>query len=63
MPNDIKAILSGVVLLVAAAFAYWEHAYGKPQLALFVMGFGIFAIIAMWVFPEAVSKSEVRSKS
>jgi membrane protein YdbS with pleckstrin-like domain len=53
VPNDVKAALSVVVLIVAIAFAYWEWAYGKPHLFWFVIGFAIFAVIAMWVFPEA----------
>ena len=53
MPNDVKAALSVVVLIVAIAFAYWEQAYGKPHLFWFVIGFGIFAVLAMWLFPEA----------
>jgi hypothetical protein len=63
MPNDIKAMLSVVVLLVAAGFAYWEHANGNGHLPMVVIVFGIFAVIAMWVFPEAISRSEVRSKT
>jgi hypothetical protein len=53
MPNDIKAILSVMVAIVAIAFAYWEDFNGKPDLFWFVIGFAIFAIAAMWVFPEA----------
>jgi hypothetical protein len=53
MPNDVKAALSVVVLIVAIAFAYWERAYGKPYLFWFVIGFAIFAVLAMWLFPEA----------
>jgi len=53
MPNDVKAILSVVTLIVAIGFAYWEEAAGRPELFWFVIGFAIFAVIAMWVFPEA----------
>jgi hypothetical protein len=61
VPNDIKAMLSVVVLAVAIAFAYWERAYGKPHLFWFVIGFAVFAVIAMWVFPEAVG-AKAKSK-
>ena len=62
MPNDVKAIVSLVTLLVAVGFAYWENANGKPQLFWFVIGFAIFAVLAMWVFPEAQGgKPESRS--
>jgi hypothetical protein len=53
MPSDVKAILSAVALMVAVAFAYWEDFNGKPHLFWFVIGFAVFAVIAMWVFPEA----------
>jgi hypothetical protein len=53
VPNDVKAILSVVALAVAVAFAYWEDFNGKPHLFWFVIGFAVFAVIAMWVFPEA----------
>jgi hypothetical protein len=58
MPSDVKAILSLVTLLVAIAFAYWELTSGNEHLFWFVIGFGIFAVIAMWVFPEAVGKGK-----
>jgi DMSO/TMAO reductase YedYZ heme-binding membrane subunit len=53
MPNDVKAILSVVTLIVAIGFAYWENANGKPHLFWLVIGFAVFAVLAMWVFPEA----------
>jgi hypothetical protein len=53
MPNDVKAILSVITLLVAAAVAYWERTIGNGGLAWLVLGFGVFAVAAMWVFPEA----------
>ena len=63
MPSDVKAILSLITLLVAVAFAYWEGASGNGHLFWFVVGFGIFAVIAMWVFPEAVGKKGGKAKS
>jgi hypothetical protein len=53
MPNDVKIAVSIVTLIVALAFAYWEDANGRPDLFWLVIGFSIFAVIAMWVFPEA----------
>ena len=53
MPNDVKIAVSIVTLMVALAFAYWEDANGRPDLFWLVIGFSIFAVIAMWVFPEA----------
>jgi hypothetical protein len=49
-------MLSVITVVVAVAFAYWERATGNGHLFWFVIGFGIFAVIAMWVFPEAVAK-------
>jgi len=63
MPSDVKAILSLVTLAVAIAFAYWESASGNGKLFWFVIGFGIFAVIAMWVFPEAVGKKGDKGKA
>ena len=57
MPSDVKAILSLITLMVAVAFAYWESASGNGHLFWLVIGFGVFAVIAMWVFPEAVGKN------
>ena len=62
MPSDVKGVLSLVTLVVAVAFAYWERAAGNDHLFWFVIGFGIFAVIAMWVFPEAVGKSGDKAK-
>ena len=53
MPNDVKVVVSILTLVVALAFAYWEDSSGRPDLFWLVIGFAIFAVIAMWVFPEA----------
>jgi hypothetical protein len=53
MPSDVKAIVSAVTLLVAIAFAYWENASGRPDLFWFVIAVAVFAVVSMWVFPEA----------
>jgi hypothetical protein len=63
MPSDVKAILSVIALAVAAAFAYWESSIGNGHLFWFVIGFGVFAVVAMWVFPEAVGKTDAKKKS
>ena len=62
MPSDVKAALSLITLLVAIAFAYWERTAGNAYLPWFVIGFGVFAVIAMWVFPEAVGKGSDKPK-
>ena len=55
MPNDVKAILSVVTLIVGLSYAFWERASGNPGLFWIVIGFAIFAVVAMWVFPEATA--------
>lgn len=57
MPYDIKAGLSVIALLVAAAIAWWEHSGGRADLAWVVGCTGVFMVAAMWIFPEAGVKS------
>jgi hypothetical protein len=60
MPNDVKAILSGVVLLVATILAYWSGSPIRHEFATYVMITAVLMVIAMWVFAEAVSKQAAR---
>lgn len=63
MPNDVKAIVSVVTLLAALGFAYWEATIGQSVPAWFVIGFAVFAVVAMWIFPEAgVKKGDMPPK-
>jgi hypothetical protein len=63
MPNDVKAIVSAVALVVAYIFARGEAANGKPHLYWFVIGLAVFAVVAMWIFPEAgVKKGDMPEK-
>jgi hypothetical protein len=62
MPSDVKAMLSAITLVVAIAVAYWESASGNGHLFWFVIGFGVFAVVAMWVFPEAVGRDVGQKK-
>lgn len=55
MPNDVKAILSVVTLLAGIGGAYWESSIGNGHLFWLVFGFAVFAVAAMWVFPEATA--------
>jgi len=48
VPNDVKAALSVIVLIVAGVLAFWS---GSPIRHDFSILVG-----AMWVFPEAASK-------
>ncbi len=56
MPNDVKAIVSLITVLVGFGFAHYEQAYGKPHLYWLSIGLAVFAVIAMWIFPEASMK-------
>ena len=53
MPNDVKAIVSLVALIVAAVLAYWSGSPIRPDLSTFVMVTAVFMVVAMWIFPEA----------
>ena len=61
MPNDVKAVVSVVVLVVAAILAYWSGSPIHPDFSTWVMGTGVFMVIAMWIFPEAgVKKGDIK---
>ncbi len=60
MPNDVKAAVSAIVLVVAAILAYWGKSPIRPGLGYFVLLTAVFMIVAMWIFPEAgVKKGDV----
>ena len=56
MPNDVKAVVSVLALIVAAILAYWHGSPIRPEYATFVMLTAAFMVIAMWIFPEAGGK-------
>ena len=61
MPNDVKAVLSVVALIVAAVLAFWGGSPIRPELSIFVIVTAVFMVLAMWVFPEAgVKKGDVK---
>ncbi|MGN6569937.1 MAG: hypothetical protein ACTHLO_00805 [Pseudolabrys sp.] len=53
MPNDVKAIVSAVVLIVAAVLAYWGGSPIRHDFSTWVMLTAVFMVVAMWIFPEA----------
>ena len=65
MPNDVKAIVSVLTLIVAAVLAYWGGSPIRAEYSTFVMITAVFMVVAMWIFPEAgVKKGDVtKSKS
>lgn len=62
MPNDIKAGVSVLAILVAAAIAWWEFDGGRTTLGWVVAGTGVFMVLAMWIFPEAGVKSRTSKR-
>jgi hypothetical protein len=56
MPNDVKGILSAIVLIVAALLAFWSGSPIRHDFSTFIM-----VVAATWVFPEAgVKKGDVK---
>jgi len=61
MPNDVKALVSGVALVVALVLAYWGGSPIRPEFSTFVVVTAVFMAVAMWIFPEAgVKKGDVK---
>jgi membrane protein YdbS with pleckstrin-like domain len=64
MPNDVKAAVSVVTLIVAAVLAYWGGSPIRPDFSTFIMITAVFMVVAMWIFPEAgVKKDDVKKAS
>lgn len=64
MPNDVKAAVSAVTLIVAAILAYWSGSPVRPDFSTFVMITAALMVVSMWVFPEAgVKKGDVKKSS
>jgi membrane protein YdbS with pleckstrin-like domain len=61
MPNDVKALVSVVALVVALVLAYWGGSPIRPEFSTFVVVTAVFMVVAMWIFPEAgVKKGDVK---
>lgn len=60
MPSDVKAVLSAIVLLVAGVLAFWSGSPIRPDFSTFVMVMAVLMVAAMWVFPEAGAKKDVK---
>jgi hypothetical protein len=56
MPNDVKAVLSVIVLIVAAILSFWSGSPIRHDFSTFVMIVAVLMVAAMWVFPEARAK-------
>jgi hypothetical protein len=62
MPNDVKAVLSVVVLLMAAGLSYWSGSPVRSDFSTFVMIAAVLMVAAMWIFPEAGGKKQDRPR-
>jgi hypothetical protein len=62
MPNDVKAVLSAIALIVAAILAFWRGSPIRPEFSTFVLVTAIFMVAAMWIFPEAGAKKKDAKK-
>jgi hypothetical protein len=62
MPLRVKLLLSLAWLLTATAAYFFMVHLGKTGPSYAVAFLGIFAVAAMWVFPEVTKKSPVSSK-
>ena len=60
MPSDVKAVLSGIVLVVAGVLSFWSGSPIRPDFSTFVMVIAVLMVAAMWVFPEAGAKKDVK---
>jgi hypothetical protein len=63
MPNDVKAAVSVVALLVAAVLAYWSGSPIRAGYSTFVIVVAVLMVASMWVFPEAGVKKDDLAKS
>ena len=63
MPNDVKAIVSVAVLIVAAILAYWSGSPIRADFSTYVIVAAVFMILAMWIFPEAGVKKGDEKKA
>ena len=60
MPNDVKAIVSAITLVVAAMLAYWSGSPIRPDFSTFVFVTAVFMVAAMWIFPEAGANKKAK---
>jgi len=63
MPYDVKAILSAIVLVVAAVLSFWSGSPIRADFSTFVMVMAALMVAAMWVFPEAGAKKRDVSRA
>jgi len=62
MPHHIKLMLSVACLLTAAGGYFFMIYLGKTGPSYAVAFLGVFATLAMWVFPEVMKKNATSLK-
>jgi hypothetical protein len=62
MPTDVKAVVSGVVILLALGLICWNGSPIQPNFDRFVLFTAIFFVVAMWIFPEAGVKKGTKKR-
>ncbi len=63
MPNDVKAIVSAVVIAVALFLVWWGASPIRLDFDKFVVFVAVFFVVAMWIFPEAgVKQGDVKKR-
>ena len=61
MPNDVKTVVSIIVLIVAAILGYWGGSPIRHEFSTYVIVTAVFMVVAMWIFPEAgVKKGDLK---
>jgi len=61
MPNDVKATVSALVLIVAAMLSFWGGSPVRPDFGTYIMVTAVLMVVAMWIFPEAgVKKGDIK---
>jgi hypothetical protein len=61
MPNDVKATVSALVLIVAAILSFWSGSPVRPDFSTYIMVTAVLMVVAMWIFPEAgVKKCDIK---
>lgn len=61
MPNDVKAIVSAIVLIVAAFLVSWSGSPIRAGYGAYTLATAVFMVVAMWIFPEAgVKKGDLK---
>ena len=62
MPNDVKASLSVLFLIVAAVLAYWHGSPVRPDLSTYIMVTAVFFVCSHVGFSRSRGQKRRREK-